>query len=229
MKFKTELHCHSANVSACASISDEELVSCYEKNGYNTIVLTNHYSVYTFERLHDASWEEKNTFFINGYKSLLKEAKGRISILLGMEYRNIYTANDYLVYGMTEEFIRQHNRDDEHNLLNMHLKEFVSLAHENNMLVFQAHPFRDGMTVVNPSKTDGIEILNGHAGHDSRNDIASAWAKKYDLLTCGGSDCHFVGDEARVALITDEKITNSEKLVEILKTNVRDNLEGAGI
>lgn len=216
MKFKTELHSHSSEVSQCAFISTADLVEAYIKKGYHSLVITNHYSIHSFEHLSDASWSEKNDLFLSAYKIAQEAAKGRINILLGMEYRNLYTANDYLVYGVTEEFIRTYSYDDEHNFLKMHLKDFVKLAHDNGMLVFQAHPFRNSMEIVNPSYLDGIEILNGHVRHDSRNDIAAMWAKKHNLLTCGGSDCHYAGEEATVVMLTDFPIENNEQLLDVL-------------
>ena len=217
MNFKTDLHIHTSDVSQCAKINTEELVEIYIKKGYSTIVITNHYSVHTFEHMEDASWQEKNDLYISAYKTALEVSSGRINVLLGMEYRNKYTDNDYLVYGMTEEFIRTNSYDDEHNFLTMHLKEFTNLAHKDNMLVFQAHPFRNGMTILNPSYLDGVEVLNGHKHHDSRNEIAKMWAEKYNLLMCGGSDCHDVGDEATVALISDFAIENNSQLIKVLK------------
>ena len=64
MKFKTELHCHSAPVSACAKAYPEEIVQVYLEHGYHTIVLTNHFSRFTFKnkRMGDLSelpWQEK--------------------------------------------------------------------------------------------------------------------------------------------------------------------------
>ena len=49
MTFKTELHCHSRTVSACASISPAELVDTYLKNGYTTVVLMEHLNGATFK------------------------------------------------------------------------------------------------------------------------------------------------------------------------------------
>ena len=43
MKYKYELHCHTAGVSQCASIKPKELVNHYEKLGYDGIVLTDHF------------------------------------------------------------------------------------------------------------------------------------------------------------------------------------------
>lgn len=217
MKYKTELHAHTSEVSQCSGVSTAKLVETYIQKGYSTLVITNHYSPFTFSHMTDATWQEKNDMFLSSYYLALDAAKGRINIILGMEYRNAYTGNDYLIYGITEDFIRLYSYDDEHNFINMHLKEFTELAHKHGMLVFQAHPFRNGMTIIKPDNLDGIEVLNGHPGHDSRNDIASLWAQKYDLLTCGGSDCHQRGDEAKVALVTDNIIKNQAQLIEALK------------
>ena len=42
MKFKTDLHIHTSDVSKCAHISTDEVVEFYIKKGYSTIVITNH-------------------------------------------------------------------------------------------------------------------------------------------------------------------------------------------
>lgn len=219
MQYKAELHAHTSDVSKCSRVTTADVVEEYIQRGYHTLVITNHYSIHTFEHMPNASWAEKNKHYISAYKLAKKVAKGRINVLLGMEYRNCYSSNDYLVYGVSEEFIMKHSCDDEHNFISMHLKEFVTLAHENGMLVFQAHPFRNGMQIIKPSYLDGIETLNGHLRHDSRNDIAAMWAKKYDLLSCGGSDCHYAGEFGTVAMLTDKCIKTNAQLVKELKNS----------
>ncbi len=48
MKFKTELHAHTAETSNCGKASAEELVEAYIKNGYSTVVITDHLSTHTY-------------------------------------------------------------------------------------------------------------------------------------------------------------------------------------
>jgi len=217
MGFKTELHIHTSEASKCSRISAEELIEVYIEKGYTTVVITDHYNDFNFKRIGDITWQEKNDIFISAYNAAKKAANGRINVILGMEYRNNNSNNDYLVFGVTEDFIRKNNVDDEHNTLSMNLKEFTDLAHANNMLIFQAHPFRDGMKIINPSYLDGIEVLNANVGHDSRNDVAKLWAEKYKLLECAGSDCHDLSSAAAAAIVTDFPITNNEELIEALK------------
>ncbi len=216
MNYKSDLHCHTIDVSKCADLDLEEMVENYIKLGYTTIVITDHFSPATFEDKEHLSWSEKCDFYVSGYKRAKKIADGRINILLGMEYRNIHTYNDYLVFGVTEDFLKKYNTE-EGNILDMHLKEFAGIVHEENMLIYQAHPFRNLMTVLKPGNTDGIEVLNAHKGHDSRNEIALHWAKKYNLLMCGGSDCHHKGNEGRGGIETSFPITNNDELLSALK------------
>ena len=222
--FKTELHCHTKEVSQCSHVSTADAVELYIEKGFSTLVITNHYSQYTVGFADELSWKEKNEGFLSAYEIAKSVARGRINILLGMEFRNIYSINDYLVYGVTEEFIMKYGCDENNLFLNMHLKDFCNLAHDNNMLVYQAHPFRNGMTVINPGHLDGIEILNGHRRHDSRNDIAKLWAKKHNLLTCGGSDFHEKGDEGTVSLLTSNVITDNDSLLKALRSKPRFKL-----
>ena len=64
---------------------------------------------------------------------------------------------------------------------------------------------------------DGIEGFNSHPRHDSRNDIAMAWAKKYDLQMISGSDAHRPQDVAISGIRTKEIVKTSEQLVEVLR------------
>lgn len=219
MNYKSELHCHTADISKCANFALEEMIEAYIKLGYSTIVITDHFNKLTFEGKEHLSWEEKCEFFVSGYKRAKEIARGRINILLGMEYRNVYNENDYLVFGVTEEFLKKYNKSDEDNIMKLRPKEFYNIVHENGMLIYQAHPFRDNMTITDPNYIDGLETLNTHKWHESRNDIASLWAKKYNLLECGGSDCHHKDHEGRGGIVTDNEIKTNADLLKALKGN----------
>lgn len=220
MNYKADLHCHTIDVSKCADLPLEEMIENYIKLSYTTIVITDHFSPATFEDKKHMSWEEKCDFYVSGYKRAKALADGRINVILGMEYRNIYSPNDYLVYGVTEEFLKKYNTCDEDAIINMHLKDFCDIVHKNNMLIYQAHPFRNGLTILKPGRTDGIETLNAHKGHDSRNDIAAIWAKKYNFMVCGGSDCHHRGGEGRGGIITDFPIKTNADLLKALRGKI---------
>ena len=41
-KYKTELHCHSCEISECADVDLNEIIEKYTQYGYTSLVLTNH-------------------------------------------------------------------------------------------------------------------------------------------------------------------------------------------
>ena len=211
--FKTELHCHSNDVSACAQVNANDIVEKFSKKGYSTLVLTNHFSRGTYKHVGATSWEDWIDKFINGYEKLKEAAKGKMNILLGMELRFDENDNDYLVFGITRSFLEKISDVFE---LNPHV--FHKIANENGCLFVQAHPFRNRMTVVPPYDLDGVEVFNGHMGHDSRNSIAEAWADKFNLIKTSGTDFHYNDSPANGGIFTECEITSMEQLVEILKS-----------
>ena len=221
MEYITELHCHSGEVSNCASATAQSIVDAYCAAGYTTLVLTNHFSLYTFgngnkQKFHGdpENHDDKVDFFLEGYKALKEAAGERLCILLGLELRSNTDGNDYLIYGVDEYFLRSHP-----DLMDMPIS---GVQHEVNAaggLLFQAHPFRNHMKITKPERLDGIEVFNGCVRHDSRNDIALLWAEKYGLLMTSGSDFHHSElDRPSGGIVTDQPITDEKQLVEILKS-----------
>ena len=218
-KYLYEMHFHTKNTSNCANVKAKDAVEEYIKAGYDGIVVTDHLSPSTYMKYGREllSWKKKVDFFLRGYKEALKTADGRIPVLLGMElrFRTSEGDNDYLVYGINEEFL--YNTPE---LLNLNSKKFYELCQKNGFLVFQAHPFRVGMKVTNPKYLDGIEIFNGNPRHNSSNDIAEMWAKKYDLMVTSGSDYHEYEDLGTGGIWFNKEIKDNKTLIEEL--NKRD-------
>lgn len=213
MEFKTELHCHCREISLCADVDTDTVAKKYLEAGYSTVVLTNHFNRDTIRGLGPETYENFIEQYIGAAEKLKKSVDGRIHVLLGMEIRFETNWNDYLVYGVTPEFLREHTE-----ILDLGLRDFRRLANQNGMLLFQAHPFRFGMTTTNPEDLDGVEAYNGHPGHNSNNDIACAWAKKYKLLTCAGSDYHHNVHVPTSGILTNCEIQTQEQLIEVLKS-----------
>lgn len=211
--FKTELHCHSKSISACARVSNEEIIEKFTQAGYTSLVLSNHFN-YDTQRHHGCqTYQDFVTLYLKGYEDLKKDAEGKLNVILAMELRFMENCNDYLVFGVTEEFLRAHE-----DVFSLNPEKFSKIARENGLLFIQAHPFRNSMTVVRPDFLDGVEVYNGHKGHDSRNEIAEMWADKFGLIKTSGTDFHYPHVPANSGIITEEEITDSKQLVEILKS-----------
>ena len=212
MKYITELHAHCAEVSPCADMTAAQVVDRYVAAGYHSLVLANHYCDYVMDDP-GKTWEERINHFLSGYRIMKEYAGEKLHIILGCELRFIGSSNDYLIFGMDEQFLIDHP-----DLHRMSLKTFSAFAKEHGLLIVQAHPFRAGMKIVKTKYLDGIEVFNGHPGHDSRNDIADMWAKRYGLLRTSGSDFHHPHSVEGGGIITDFPITSMNQLVEVIRS-----------
>ena len=212
MQFKTELHAHTSEVSPCGHVTAPEVAERFIAEGYTSLVITNHYCDYVIDNL-KCSWQEKMDYYLHPYHLMKEYAGDRLNVLLGCELRFEGSINDYLIYGITEEFLRQNP-----NLHKMNLRTFADLAHESGMLVVQAHPFRNGITIVNPALLDGMETFNGTPSYDGRNRVAEEWAKQYGLIRTSGSDFHNPDQRGYGGILTNAAIRTSEELVAVLKS-----------
>jgi len=145
-------------------------------------------------------------------RELLEYEDEDFSVLLGMELRHYATANDYLVYGVEPDWLRQQG-----NLLALSERKMYRLMHQEGHLVYQAHPFRPFIRRCNPKYVDGIEIYNGKTDR-MRNYKALNWAAKHRKLTISGSDFHKENHLARGGIITETKITNNRELLSVLQS-----------
>ena len=179
-----DTHVHTAESSACGEVAAEGVVARYRSLGYDGIIVTDHVNAYNFSKL-GSTYDEQAENWLKGYRTAKAAAGDGFTVILGMEIRFLDYNNDYLVYGFDEGLIftcdMAHFRS---------LEEFRPFADEHGLVIYQAHPFRPDMTVIDQTLLDGMEVYNGHGGHNSSNDIAYRWAEKYSLPMSSGSDFH---------------------------------------
>ena len=215
MKYKYELHLHTGAVSRCAAIEPEKAVELYKEKGYDGIVITDHYSVQTFFDKHLFAPQKDTDFFIEGYRRALKAAGEDFTVLLGMELRFYGNGNDYLVYGVTPEFLRENG-----NLMTYYSRRFHELCKKNDMIFVQAHPFRPYIFRTNPKYLDGCEVYNAKNKDSGINEKAEKWAEENNMFVrIGGSDFHREKQIDNISgIITEERIRTNEDLVRILRS-----------
>ncbi|MBQ8210180.1 MAG: histidinol phosphatase [Clostridia bacterium] len=213
MPFKYELHCHTKEVSRCGGFYAADAVKLYKDAGYDGIVITDHFAPMTFSP--STVWRPHKAvdFYTRGYKEALKAAGDDFTVLLGMELRYYATANDYLVYGITEDFLKSNG-----NILSMYPKRFYRLAKKNNLIVVQAHPFRDWMIRINPKHLDGAEVFNGKSSREA-NENAEKWVNETGMkIRVSGSDFHRPAQLAKGGIITETPIKTNDDLLKILNS-----------
>lgn len=214
-KFKTELHCHSRDASNCSKVSAEEIACKYIEHGYSTIVLTNHLSYpSTGNSAGSHVLSDIIEYEYRAYDLLCKAASEKLNILFGLEINFKESRNDYLVYGLTKDFLLSCE-----NIFDMGIAQFHQKAANAGCLVIQAHPFREFLTILPSNYVDGYEVFNGHPGHNSRNQMAEAWADYQNVkLVTSGTDHHDHEHIPNAGILTDVKISSMEQLTSILKS-----------
>lgn len=221
MSYLFELHYHTPYTSACGKLYPEEAILQYIKNGYSGLVVTDHFHKEYFESLGNIPWKEKVDCFLKGYRKVCEYCKNKdFIVLLGMEIRFPGSLNDYLVYGFNEHLL--YNNE---NLFNTSPDRFYEYCKNNNMYFGQAHPFRKNCFPISPEYLMGVEVYNGHPGHENRNEKALNMAKKYNLIMTSGSDLHEPLALCRAGMWFPKKLETSEQLATILLTGKKFKLK----
>ena len=214
---KIELHAHTSEISPCGKLTAGELIQLYRAAGYDCLVITNHFHAYAARRLAETTGRTdfSNCCFETFEKAAELGRRAGLLVLCGYEVRFLNNDNDYLVYGMPREIVEDHEK-----VFSMDAHSFGELARKRDFLFYQAHPFRNKMTITDPADLFGIEVNNAHPRHDSRNDIAKMWAEKYRLHGISGSDCHRTEDAGRAGILTEETVRNMDDLVRVLRNDL---------
>ena len=212
-KYKYEIHCHTKETSNCGKTGAAQLVRLYKSMGYDGVVITDHYSRMTFKEWNAFTVKKHIEKFFKGYYAAKEAAGEDFTVLLGMELRGWCSPIDYLVYGVTEDFIR-----NSPNLLFKYAKRFYKMAQKNHFLVIAPHPYRMSPFLPCKKAIDGVQIVNGKAP-DEKNEKGALWAKKngFKILTYG-SDFHRPTHKKFCAILTNEPIKSNDDLIRILKS-----------
>lgn len=222
MSFLYELHSHSSEVSPCADVNAEDVVALYKGAGYQGLVMTDHYHEEYFSSLGDLSWNEKAECFLESYR-LAKDAAQNLDfdVFLGFEIRFSDSGNDFLVFGIDEDFIYRNPE--------LHKHDLTFLNHAVNTypgsLIIQAHPFRKGCKPPEDLRLiDGVEVCNGNPRHNSRNDLAAELAIKNNLIKISGSDFHCIEDLGKGGIRLPKRVETSKELTHALSASNCEDL-----
>ncbi len=216
--YKYELHSHTRECDRGATLGGAELVHLYKDAGYDGIVITDHY----IERFY-TRWFRDEVEGLTHRQQVFRWQKGYLAakeageeldfaVFAGAEVRFDGHPNDYLIYGLHEEFYYSVPRLNELN----NLEELLALL-PAEVCVVQAHPFRDDMEVKTPIGLFGIEVFNGGT-EQFRNEMARQFAMHYELPMTSGSDSHNIKRLAKGGITTDRRIRTPEDLIYVLRS-----------
>ncbi len=209
---KIELHCHTLFGSVCAYADAETIVERYTEQGYNGVVITNHFCESYFNDYKGETRKEKLDFYFSLFDEVkeLGEKRG-FRVFLGSEIK-VENQNDYLLFGFDRSFFY-----DNKPLYYYTQEEMFKLADKNGLFFAQAHPFRNNVRAVgNPKFMHGIEEFNGHYHHQNNNDKAKEFCEKNNLIGLSGTDFHRPNQPITAGIFIPDNVKNEKQLVECL-------------
>lgn len=212
-EYRFETHCHTKETSPCSTLPAEELVRLYQEAGYDGMVITDHFTAGLEGGNPEITWQAVIERFLTGFRAAEQAGKQLgITVFLGAEIRFPHNGNDYLVFGLTEKLLKENEW-----LYRMELPAFYRFAEEHGLLVVQAHPFRTMCTPADPQYLHGMEVHNGHKGHENHNEQAQALAEAHGLIPTAGSDCHYPEMVGTAAVCFKKQPQSIQDIVTLLK------------
>lgn len=213
--YKYETHCHTSEVSACASNTAEEIVKSYAKAGYSGVIITDHFFNGNCNIDAALPWKDKVDLFCIGYENAKKVGdRLNIDIFFGWEYN--YKGIEFLTYGLDKKFLL-----DNPDLLEWPLELYFDKVHEANGFLTHAHPFRERSYIKKirlfGKKIDAIEVFN--SGNDKQifNERALAYAQEFGLPQTAGSDTHNVKNLAGQGTYFPERLKSINEFIKYVK------------
>lgn len=217
--YKTELHTHTAPASACSDYDPVELVQHYAELKYDSLVICNHF--YDGMRFYGEK-EKCIAAYLEDYDRAAEAGAALgIHVILGCEIRFSENINDYLLFGIDRSFLWE-----AYEYIEKGIASFSRAFRRETRVLLQAHPFRNGMTHVDPEYLDGIETFNVHLEHNSRVAQAARYARKHDMIVSAGSDCHHREQEGFSSIRTKHPLCTSMDIAAVMRS--RDYLLDVG-
>lgn len=219
MSYLYEMHLHTSQGSLCGRSTGKEHAQYYKENGYQGIIITDHFFGGNTTAPKELPWRDRIEMFCKGYEDALEEGK-RIGLDVFFGWEQNFELDEYLVYGLDKQWLLDHP-EMEHWTRKQQLEE----VHRYGGCVIQAHPFRDRgyipKILLGKRFSDGIEVAN--AGQFPYNDAAALrYAQEYDLLMIAGSDNHLSNGEKwqpdkLMGIELENRLENIGDLVSIIR------------
>ena len=208
-------HTHTAETSKCGHLFAADVVDRYVRNGFSGLVVTDHLHPEYLSRIDTQhNWDMVMDHYLSGYHASKKRGdEVGLDVMLGAEFRFPENDNDYLVYGIDEQWLRSNPY-----ACCMSAQEFYDKFH-NEVLIIHAHPFREGSAPVQETAIHGAEIINNNPRHVNNNDKALEMCRRHpEYYRLAGSDTHRDGDEAHAGVILPERVKDSFAYKHMIET-----------
>ncbi len=197
--YRYETHMHTAESSACARSTGEEMARAYKQAGYTGITITDHFFYGNTAVDRSLSWNAWVEQFCRGYEHA-KKCGDEIGLQVFFGWESCYQGTEFLVYGLDREWLLAHPE-----IRDATVEEQYRMVHEGGGMISHAHPFREEPYIpgirLYPEYVDAVEGVN--ATHTSPksfahrnpvfNERALSYGREHGLALTAGSDQHTTG------------------------------------
>ena len=213
--YQFETHCHTVETSPCGILTAVQVVDGLKAAGYSGTFITDHFYSRFFETrgIVALPWEQQVQMYLAGYRAAkMRGDEIGLKVFLGLEVQPEDTPFEFLVYGPDEPFILAHGP-----FYRLKTRQLYALMHAHGFLVFQAHPYRFGLSPDDPANYDGIEIVNAQPRNRSHNKRALDFALTHDVMLIAGSDVHMQGDIGRGGIMLPDSVKSVQDFIDYIK------------
>lgn len=206
-----DLHAHTKGISRCCKADTDTVIKEAQSRGIDGMVLTNHYQKSYFANSTEADFVKA---YIAEYKSVKSLAEERdFRCFFGIEVTmEKYPKVHMLIYGVAPRFLEENM-----GICDLTQSELFNLVKKNNGILIQAHPFRNGTTVLDPAFLDGVEISCHPLYKKSYCEVLIPLAEQNSLcITCGG-DFHADTYRPTCGMYIPDDIKTESALAEYIK------------
>ncbi|MCQ2421539.1 MAG: PHP domain-containing protein [Lachnospiraceae bacterium] len=187
--YKIETHMHTAEGSACGYSGGAEIARARKEEGYDTVIVTDHFFRGNTRPDRSLPWEDFVNQFCSGYEHCKEEGdKIGLNVLFGWE-DNFHGA-EFLIYGLDKAWMLAHP-----DMINWTPSMQFQKVHADGGYIVQAHPFRqrpylEGIGLY-PNFIDAVEGIN--SSQPKEQNMRGMWfAKEFHFPVTAGSDVHGV-------------------------------------
>ena len=185
--FRIETHLHTAEGSACGRATGAEQARARKAEGYDAIIVTDHFYHGNTRPERWQPWEDYIDQFCSGYEHA-KEEGDRIGLQVFFGWEENFDGAEFLIYGLDKDWLLAHP-----DMIGWSPEEQFQTIAMSGGYVVQAHPFRERYYLkgihLYPRYCHAVEGVNLSQPWE-QNQRALEYAHWFGLPVTGGSDIH---------------------------------------
>lgn len=211
--YKIETHSHTKEGSACGYSDGAACARARKEEGYDTVIITDHFFHGNTRPKRDLPWEQYVEEFCSGYEHA-KEEGDRIGLNVLFGWEENFHGAEFLIYGLDKAWLLAHP-----DMLNWTPVQQYEIVHADGGFCVQAHPFRqrdylDSIRLY-PDYCDAVETINS-SNPKIQNDRAEWYAGQFHLKKTAGSDVHGIFPIGG-GMLTEKKIVTIQDYIDLVK------------